>query len=176
MAKAIRNLSVFNFNKINLVFLILNIFSQKFHSALGKISDVNFMYNLFGLKNYYGLKIQIQNFVLVFLGDSWLTHALSCVVRFMKVIIRIMIMTMVVDIMVPSLCVIRHKKKIESSPSMIFPQGMVTTKVLPSAHTILTQSLTYNNNNSMSIRDLTHGEQSPPMLLQFHYHNSWYNG
>jgi hypothetical protein len=26
--------------------------------------------------------------------------------------------------------------KIESSPSMIFPQGMVTTTVLPSAHTI----------------------------------------
>ena len=44
---------------------------------------------------------------------------------------------MVVDIMVPSHSVIRsHKKKIESSPSMIFPQGMVTTKVLPSAHTI----------------------------------------
>ena len=41
------------------------------------------------------------------------------------------------DIMVPSHSVIRsHKKKIESSPSMIFPQGMVTTKVLPSAHTI----------------------------------------
>jgi hypothetical protein len=32
---------------------------------------------------------------------------------------------MVVDIMVPSHSVIRsHKKKIESSPSMIFPQGM----------------------------------------------------
>ena len=45
--------------------------------------------------------------------------------------------TMVVDIMVPTVCVIRsHKKKIESSPSMIFPQGMVATKVLPSAHTI----------------------------------------
>ena len=29
------------------------------------------MYNLLGLKNYYGLKIQIQNFVLVFLDDSW---------------------------------------------------------------------------------------------------------
>jgi hypothetical protein len=29
------------------------------------------MYNLLGLKNNYGLKIQIQNFVLVFLGDSW---------------------------------------------------------------------------------------------------------
>jgi hypothetical protein len=29
------------------------------------------MYNLLALKNYYGLKIQIQNFVLVFLGDSW---------------------------------------------------------------------------------------------------------
>jgi hypothetical protein len=44
---------------------------------------------------------------------------------------------MVVDIMVPTHSVIRsHKKKIESSPSMIFPQGMVTTKVLPSAHTI----------------------------------------
>jgi hypothetical protein len=44
---------------------------------------------------------------------------------------------MVVDIMVPTVCVIRsHKKKIESSPSMIFPQGMVTTKVLPSALTI----------------------------------------
>ncbi len=43
----------------------------------------------------------------------------------------------VVDIMVPSHSVIRsHKKKIESYPSMIFPQGMVTTKVLPSAHTI----------------------------------------
>ena len=50
MAKAIRNLSVFN--KINLVFLIRNISSQKFHSALGKISVVNFMYNLLGLKNY----------------------------------------------------------------------------------------------------------------------------
>jgi hypothetical protein len=36
--------------------------------------------------------------------------------------------TMVVDIMVPSHSVIRsHKKKIESSPSMIFPQGMVTS-------------------------------------------------
>ena len=45
--------------------------------------------------------------------------------------------------MVPGLCVIRsHKKKIESSPSMIFPQGMVTTTVFPSAHTI--------SNNSMS--------------------------
>ena len=34
----------------------------------------------------------------------------------------------VVDIMVPSHSVIRsHKKKIESSPSMIFPQGMVTS-------------------------------------------------
>jgi hypothetical protein len=44
---------------------------------------------------------------------------------------------MVVDIMVPSHSVIRsHKKKIESSPSMIFSQGMVTTKVLPSAHII----------------------------------------
>ena len=68
MAKAIRNLSVFN--KINLVFLIRNISSQEFHGALGKISVVNSMYNLLGLKNYYGLKIQIQNFVLVFLGDS----------------------------------------------------------------------------------------------------------
>ena len=67
MAKAIRNLSVFN--KINLIFLIRNISLQKFHSALGKISVVNIMYNLLGLKNYYGLKIQIQNFVLVFLGD-----------------------------------------------------------------------------------------------------------
>jgi hypothetical protein len=46
-------------------------------------------------------------------------------------------LSMVVDIMVPTVCVIRsHKKKIESSPSMIFPQGMVATKVLPSAHTI----------------------------------------
>jgi hypothetical protein len=68
MAKAMRNLSVFN--KINLVFLIRNISSQKFHSTLGKISVVNFMDNLLGLKNYYGLKIQIQNFVLVFFGDS----------------------------------------------------------------------------------------------------------
>jgi hypothetical protein len=55
MAKAIRNLSVFN--KINLVFSIRNISSQEFHSALGKISVFNFMYNLLGLKNYYGLKI-----------------------------------------------------------------------------------------------------------------------
>jgi hypothetical protein len=45
--------------------------------------------------------------------------------------------SMVVDELIPSLCVIRfHKKKIESSPSIIFPQGMVTTKVLQSAHTI----------------------------------------
>ena len=48
MAKAIRNLSVFN--KINLLFLIRNISSQEFHSALGKISVVNFMYNLLGQK------------------------------------------------------------------------------------------------------------------------------
>jgi hypothetical protein len=45
--------------------------------------------------------------------------------------------SMVVDIMVPTHSVIRsHKKKIERSPSMIFPQGMVTTKVLPSEYTI----------------------------------------
>ena len=45
--------------------------------------------------------------------------------------------SMVVDELVPSLCVIRfHKKKIESSPSIIFPQGMVSTKVLQSAQTI----------------------------------------
>ncbi len=68
MAKAISNLSVSN--KKNLVFLIRNISSKELHSALGKISLVNLMYNLLGLKNYYGLKIQIQNFVLVFLGDS----------------------------------------------------------------------------------------------------------
>jgi hypothetical protein len=37
--------------------------------------------------------------------------------------------TMVVDIMVPSHSVIRsHKKKIESSPSMIFPQGIETLR------------------------------------------------
>jgi hypothetical protein len=59
------------FSKLNLVFLIRNISSQEFHGALGKISVVNSMYNLLGLKNYYGLKIQIQNFVLVFLDDSW---------------------------------------------------------------------------------------------------------
>ena len=64
MAKAIRNLSPFN--KKNLVFLIRNISSKELHSALGKISLVNSMYNLLGLKNYYWLKIQIQNFVLVF--------------------------------------------------------------------------------------------------------------
>ena len=55
MAKAIRNLS--GFNKINLVFLIRNISSQELHSALGKISVVNLMYNLLGLKNFFGLKI-----------------------------------------------------------------------------------------------------------------------
>jgi hypothetical protein len=37
--------------------------------------------------------------------------------------------TMVVDVMVPSHSVIRsHKKKIESSPSMIFPQGIETLR------------------------------------------------
>jgi hypothetical protein len=51
--------------------------------------------------------------------------------------IALIVDCMVVDIMVPTVCVIRsHKKKIESSPSMIFPQGMGATKVLPSAHTI----------------------------------------
>jgi hypothetical protein len=55
MAKAIRNLSCFN--KINLVFLIRNISSKELHSALGKISVVNFMYNLLGLKNCFRLKI-----------------------------------------------------------------------------------------------------------------------
>ncbi len=44
MAKAIRNLSVFN--KIDVTRSIRNIFSQEFHSALGKISIVNFMYSL----------------------------------------------------------------------------------------------------------------------------------
>ena len=48
MAKAIRNLSPFN--KKNLVFLIRNISSKELHSALGKISLVNSMYNLLGLK------------------------------------------------------------------------------------------------------------------------------
>jgi hypothetical protein len=55
MAKAIRNLS--GFNKKNLVFLIRNISSKELHSALGKISVVNLMYNLLGLKNCFGLKI-----------------------------------------------------------------------------------------------------------------------
>jgi hypothetical protein len=55
MAKAIRNLS--GFNKKNLVFLIRNISSKELHSALGKISVVNLMYNLLGLKNCLGLKI-----------------------------------------------------------------------------------------------------------------------
>ena len=42
--------------------------------------------------------------------------------------------TMVVDIMAPSLCLIRsHKKKIESSPSMIFPQGIETLRYYESA-------------------------------------------
>jgi hypothetical protein len=49
MAKAIRNLSCFN--KKNLVFLIRNISSKELHSALGKISVVNLMYNLLGIKN-----------------------------------------------------------------------------------------------------------------------------
>jgi hypothetical protein len=54
---------------------------------------------------------------------------------------------MVLDMMVPSLCVIRsHTKKIESFLSMIFPQGMVTTTFLPSAFTI--------SNNSMSTCDM----------------------
>jgi hypothetical protein len=55
MAKAIRNLS--GYNKKNLVFLIRNISSKELHSALGKISVVNLMYNLLGLKNCFGLKI-----------------------------------------------------------------------------------------------------------------------
>ena len=55
MAKAIRNLS--GFNKKNLVFLIRNISSKELHSALGKISVVNLMYNLLGLKNCFWLKI-----------------------------------------------------------------------------------------------------------------------
>ena len=37
-------------------------------------------YNLIGLKNYYGLKIQIQNFVLVFFRRI---SASSCVARFL---------------------------------------------------------------------------------------------
>ncbi len=86
MAKAIRNLSVFN--KKNLVFLIRNISSKELHSALGKISLVNLMYNLLGLKNYYGLKIQIQNFVLVFQAILGMAELDACVARFMKVIIR----------------------------------------------------------------------------------------
>jgi hypothetical protein len=45
------------FNKINVTRSIHNISSQEFHSALGKISVVNFMYSLLGQKNYYGLKI-----------------------------------------------------------------------------------------------------------------------
>jgi hypothetical protein len=49
MAKAIRNLS--GFNKKNLVILIRNISSKELHSTLGKISVVNLMYNLLGLKN-----------------------------------------------------------------------------------------------------------------------------
>ena len=53
--KAIRNLSPFN--KKNLVFLIRNISSKELHSALGKISLVNLMYNLLGLKKFFGLKI-----------------------------------------------------------------------------------------------------------------------
>jgi hypothetical protein len=37
--------------------------------------------------------------------------------------------SMVVGIMIPSLCVISsHKKEIESSPSMIFPQGIETLR------------------------------------------------
>jgi hypothetical protein len=43
--------------KKNLVFLIRNISSKELHSALGKISVVNLMYNLLGLKNCFGLKI-----------------------------------------------------------------------------------------------------------------------
>ncbi len=50
---------------------------------------------------------------------------------------RVLSKCMILDQLVPSLCVIRsHKKQIESSPSIIFSQGMVTTKVLPSAHAI----------------------------------------
>ena len=57
MAKAIRNLSVFT--KKNLVFSIRNIFSKELHSNLGKISVVNLMYNLIGLKKFFGLKIEM---------------------------------------------------------------------------------------------------------------------
>ena len=47
--KGHKNLS--GFNKKNLVFLIRNISSKELHSALGKISVVNLMYNLLGIKN-----------------------------------------------------------------------------------------------------------------------------
>ncbi len=77
-----------------------------------------------------------------------------------------MFYSMVVDIMVPTLCVIRsHKKKIESSPKMIFPQGMVTTTVLPTAHTI--------SNNSMSTCDMGKLEHQCSYQL---YYNSWCTG
>ena len=57
MAKAIRNLSVFT--KKNLVLSIRNIVSKELHSNLGKISVVNLIYNLIGLKNFFGLKIEM---------------------------------------------------------------------------------------------------------------------
>jgi hypothetical protein len=68
MAKAIRNLS--GFNKKNLVFLIRNISSTELHSALGKISVVNLMYNLLGLKNCFGLKNDLKRVVYVFLREE----------------------------------------------------------------------------------------------------------
>ena len=83
MAKAIRNLSVFN--KINLVSSIRNISSHEFHSALGKISVVNFMYNSLGLKNYYGRKFKYKTlfgFLKAILGMAELD---ACVAKFLKV-------------------------------------------------------------------------------------------
>jgi hypothetical protein len=45
------------FNKIDVTRSNRNISSQEFHSALGKISVINFMYSLLRQKNSYGLKI-----------------------------------------------------------------------------------------------------------------------
>ena len=59
MAKAIRNLSVFN--KIDVTCSIRNLSSQEFQSALGKISVVNFMYSLLGKKIITGWKFKYKS-------------------------------------------------------------------------------------------------------------------
>ena len=55
---------------MNLVSSIRNIYSHELHSALGKISVVNFMYNLLGLKIITGYKFKYKTLFWFSAGDS----------------------------------------------------------------------------------------------------------